>query len=74
MVLDPDSSDYQERIRSSFAKQGLMSTLGATLGPIAPGLVEIALRPDPAISQQHGFVHAGTATLVTVQAQEDISD
>ena len=50
---------YQERIRSSFAKQGLMSTLGATLGNISLGHVEIALRPHPAISQQHGFIHAG---------------
>jgi uncharacterized protein (TIGR00369 family) len=68
VALDPDSADYQERIRSSFAKQGLMSTLGATLGPIAPGLVEIALRPDPAISQQHGFVHAGAVSAIADSA------
>src|SRR6266508_4849530 len=51
--------DYEERIRSSFAKQGLMRTLGASLVSVSPGLVEIAIRSDPAISQQHGFVHAG---------------
>jgi len=68
VVRDPDSADYQERIRSSFAKQGLMSTLGATLGPIAPGLVEIALRPDPAISQQLGFVHAGAVSAIADSA------
>src|SRR5689334_10287525 len=50
---------YEERIRSSFARQGLMGTLGATLGNIAPGYVEIVMRPVPAISQQHGFTHAG---------------
>jgi|GEM_PF-5694468 len=49
----------QERVRSSFAKQGLMTTLGATLSSVSPGMVEIALSPHPAISQQHGFVHAG---------------
>ena len=43
---------YQERIRSSFAKQGLMRTLGASLVHISPGVVEIALRPNDAISQQ----------------------
>ena len=32
-----------------------MTTLGATLGSVSPGLVEIVLRPHPAISQQHGF-------------------
>lgn len=41
-----------------------MSTLKATLGNISPGLVEIAMRPDPAISQQHGFVHAGAVSAV----------
>ena len=35
-----------------------MTTLGATLERVAPGIVEIALTPAPAVSQQHGFVHA----------------
>ncbi|WP_339703820.1 PaaI family thioesterase [uncultured Sphingosinicella sp.] len=52
------------RIRSSFAKQGLMRTLGATLGDISRGSVEISLSPSPAISQQHGFVHAGAISAV----------
>lgn len=52
------------RIRASFAKQGLMETLGARLGDIRPGHVEIALRPNPAISQQHGFVHAGAVSAI----------
>ncbi|HEY4545662.1 MAG TPA: PaaI family thioesterase [Pedomonas sp.] len=55
---------YQERIRASFAKQGLMSTLQATLGSIAPGFVEIALSPHAAVSQQHGFVHAGAVSAI----------
>ena len=54
----------EDRVRTSFAKQGLMSTLGATLTNVAPGLVQIAIRPDPAISQQHGFVHAGAVSAI----------
>lgn len=54
-----DDHDPEQRIRSSFAKQGLMRTLGATLESVAPGTVEISLRPREEISQQHGFVHAG---------------
>jgi uncharacterized protein (TIGR00369 family) len=54
----------EDRVRTSFAKQGLMSTLGATLTSVAPGLVQIAIRPDPAISQQHGFVHAGAVSAI----------
>jgi uncharacterized protein (TIGR00369 family) len=60
--------DPAERIRMSFAKQGLMSTLGATLGTILPGAVEIVLRPSPAISQQHGFVHAGAVSAIADSA------
>ncbi len=41
-----------------------MGTLRASLLNVAPGLVEIALRPGPAISQQHGFVHAGAVSAI----------
>ena len=58
----------QARIRSSFAKQGLMATLGATLGNVSPGFVEVALRPSPAVSQQHGFVHAGAVSAIADSA------
>jgi uncharacterized protein (TIGR00369 family) len=59
MAHEPETPNYETRVRASFAKQGLMKTLGATLERVAPGLVEIAIRPTPAICQQHGFVHAG---------------
>jgi uncharacterized protein (TIGR00369 family) len=45
-----------------------MRTLGATLGSISPGVVEIALRPHASISQQHGFVHAGAVTAIADSA------
>ena len=45
-----------------------MSTLGATLGPITPGTAEISVRPHAAISQQHGFVHAGAVTAIADSA------
>ena len=60
--------DFAERIRASFAKQGMMATLGATLEKIESGAVEIALRPSPAIAQQHGFVHAGAITAIADNA------
>ena len=37
---------------------------GATLTNVAPGLIEIELRPNPAISQQHGFIHAGASSAI----------
>ena len=58
----------EARIRASFARQGLMRTLGATLGAVAPGNVEIVLRPSPEVSQQHGFVHAGAVGAIADSA------
>ena len=58
------TEDCEARIRASYAKQGLLTTMGATLGRVAPGFVEIALRPSPANSQQHGFVHAGAVAAI----------
>ena len=64
-MADPDSA---VRVAASFSKQGLMATLGATLGRIAPGEVEIALCPSPEIGQQHGFVHAGAVAAIADSA------
>jgi uncharacterized protein (TIGR00369 family) len=58
----------QERVTWSFAKQGLMKTLGATLEKIAAGFVEIGIRPTSAISQQHGFTHAGAVSAIADSA------
>jgi uncharacterized protein (TIGR00369 family) len=60
--------EQQDRVRTSFAKQGLMTTLGATLDSVSPGMVEIALTPHPAISQQHGFVHGGAVSAIADSA------
>jgi uncharacterized protein (TIGR00369 family) len=64
LTRDLDAAAVRDRIEASFAKQGLMATLGASLINVAPGLVEIAIRPVPAISQQHGFVHAGAVSAI----------
>jgi uncharacterized protein (TIGR00369 family) len=55
---------FQARIQASFAKQGLMTSLGASLVHVAPGKVEIALPATPSVSQQHGFVHAGALAAI----------
>ncbi|MDO9412329.1 MAG: PaaI family thioesterase [Pseudolabrys sp.] len=45
-----------------------MTTLGATLIDATPGSVEIALKPSDAVSQQHGFVHAGAVAAIADSA------
>ena len=61
---EPKDPAFEARIRASFAKQGLMNTLGASITSLSPGAVDIALAPKPAISQQHGFVHAGAVAAI----------
>lgn len=63
-----DAAGAERRVRTSFARQGLMRTLGAALTRVAAGQVEIVLVPRPEISQQHGFVHAGAVSAIADSA------
>lgn len=67
-AFHPSDPDCEGRVRASFAKQGLLQTLNASLESVAPGLVEIALTPGSAVSQQHGFVHAGALAAIADSA------
>ena len=58
-TFEPKDASYAQRVRDSFALQGAMGTIGASLGEIAPGTVEILLDWAPGLTQQHGFLHAG---------------
>jgi uncharacterized protein (TIGR00369 family) len=58
-TFEPKDAGYAQRVRDSFALQGAMGTIGASLGEITPGTVEILLDWAPGLTQQHGFLHAG---------------
>ncbi|UOM34028.1 PaaI family thioesterase [Acuticoccus sp. I52.16.1] len=64
----PADPAFRERVTTSFAKQGLMETLGASLSAVEPGAVTIALVPGAAVTQQHGFVHAGAVSAIADSA------
>lgn len=53
------AADYEDRIRTSFARQKAMTTIGAELTRVSPGTVEIEMPFSPDLTQQHGFLHAG---------------
>jgi uncharacterized protein (TIGR00369 family) len=55
----PKDESYADRVRDSFARQGAMATIGASLGGIVPGRVVVELAWAAGLSQQHGFLHAG---------------
>ncbi|MDI6751010.1 MAG: PaaI family thioesterase [Rhodocyclaceae bacterium] len=63
--FEPRDPHWNEKVRKSFAKQGIMGLLGATLVDVWPGGCEIHLPYRPELTQQHGFFHAGvTSTIV----------
>lgn len=51
--------DYDARVRASFARQALMTTMGMRIEELAPGRIALAMAHDPALTQQHGFLHGG---------------
>jgi uncharacterized protein (TIGR00369 family) len=52
-------SELHDRIAASFAAQRMMATLGATITAVADGEVQITLPFSEALTQQHGYMHAG---------------
>ncbi len=60
-MTDPNLADpgFRQRVHESFAKQAVMSTLGAALDVVDAGRVVIVMPHKPELTQQHGFLHAG---------------
>ncbi len=52
------------RVRASFDRQAMMTTLGVEVTAVEPGRVEMSLRHDDRFTQQHGFLHAGVVASV----------
>lgn len=65
---EPADPGYERRTRASFGRQGAMAHLGATLGRVEPGYVEIVLPFRQELSQQHGYFHAGIVATVADSA------
>ena len=67
-MTNPPDPNYAARVRASFDKQKLMSTLGATLESVSAGAVTIRLPFREDLTQQHGFIHAGAIASVADSA------
>ncbi|MFO1322648.1 MAG: PaaI family thioesterase [Burkholderiales bacterium] len=67
-VFVPAHAGYEARVRDSFARQGAMALIGATLEDVAPGYCAISLVPRPDLAQQHGYVHAGVVSTIVDSA------
>jgi len=64
----PKIEDYEQRVRTSFSKQQVMSLIGAELVKVVPGEVEIHVPFRSDLVQQHGFLHAGIMTTIVDSA------
>ena len=64
MAWQAKDPTFAERVRTSFDRQRFMGTLGARLGRVEPGEVDIELPVRDALVQQHGYVHAGALASV----------
>jgi uncharacterized protein (TIGR00369 family) len=60
--------DFASRVRASFSKQRLMQAIGAVIEQVASGRVSIRLPFREDLTQQHGFLHAGTIAAVADSA------
>ena len=63
-TFEPGCAHHVRRVHDSFSRQGVMHTLGARLGAVTPGAVDITLDWGPGLTQQHGFLHAGVVATV----------
>lgn len=61
---DPAMTDLRQRIQESFDAQGLMRTMGARMAHVQAGEVRIEMPFSDALSQQHGYLHAGATTSI----------
>jgi len=66
--FQPADPDFAARVRDSFARQGIMGLIGASLIRVEPGLVEIELPFRADLTQQHGFFHAGVTSTIADSA------
>jgi uncharacterized protein (TIGR00369 family) len=63
-TFEPKDPAFEHRVRESYARQRLLTLMGASLERVAPGEVDIRLPFRPDLAQQHGFMHAGAMTSV----------
>ncbi|GAB4196603.1 MAG: PaaI family thioesterase [Wenzhouxiangellaceae bacterium] len=64
MTYQPADPQYEQRVRDSFARQAVMHTLNISLTRVSPGAVELTMPFQQALTQQHGFIHAGVISTI----------
>lgn len=60
----PADPAFEQRCRDSFARQKAMALIGAALGAVEPGYVEVRLPFRDDLTQQKGYVHGGILGMI----------
>lgn len=68
MNFQISNPQFAEEIKASFAKQSIMSLIGAELALVEPGIVELVVPYRSDLAQQHGYLHAGIVTTIADSA------
>ena len=68
MKFEPANPAFAADVKDSFAKQAVMTTIGAELVSVAPGVVQISLPYRADLTQQNGYLHAGIVTTIADSA------
>jgi uncharacterized protein (TIGR00369 family) len=55
---------FEANVRDSFSQQTAMTTIGAQLITVEPGVVEIMIPYRADLTQQHGYLHGGIITTI----------
>ena len=63
-AFEPRDPDWDKKVRDSFARQTVMTTIGARIAGLRPGYCEIELPFRRDLCQQHGFLHGGVISTV----------
>jgi uncharacterized protein (TIGR00369 family) len=68
--LDVESLNptFSDAVAQSFANQPVMNLIGARLGLVEAGIVEIVLPFRQDLTQQNGYLHAGVVTTIADSA------
>ena len=67
-LYSPPDVHWEARVRESFAKQGAMRHIGASIAEIAPGSCTIVAPFRDELAQQHGYFHAGITSAIADSA------
>jgi uncharacterized protein (TIGR00369 family) len=58
-AFEPADPNFEERARAHFGLERFLHTLGVTMTGLGAGSCRLALAPNDALNQEHGYFHAG---------------